>query len=106
MDEQIKRLSERLTKSSSRRGFFPLMGKVVLGVAAVISGQGFFAQAAEASPACCTNGGTYTCPNHRCPSGSSVKYTWRCGVHNGHYYVCHDCKTSSGKLVCVYATYH
>jgi hypothetical protein len=95
-----------LAAHSSRRGFFSMMGKVVLGAAAIITGQSFFAQAAEASPACCTNGGTYTCSNHTCPGGSTVRYTWRCGVHNSHYYVCHDCKNSSGHLVCVYATYH
>jgi len=104
MDENIKRISERLTEQSSRRGFFSVMGKVVLGAAALITGQGFFAQAAEAAPACCTGGAT--CSGSGCPSGSSVKYTWRCGVHGSHYYVCHDCKTSSGHLVCVYATHH
>src|SRR5712691_4807169 len=105
MDEYIKRLSERLVGQSSRRRFFSTVGKAVLGAAALFTGQGFFAQAAEASPACCTNGGTYTCYNHTCPSGSSVKYTWRCGVSGNCYHVCHDCKTSSGRLVCVYATY-
>ena len=106
MDENSKQLDEQLTTPSSRRGFFSVIGKAVLGTAALLAGQGLFAQAAEASPACCTNGGTYTCPNHTCPSGSTVRYTWRCGVHGSHYYVCHDCKTSNGHLVCVYATYH
>ncbi len=106
MDENNKRINKSLTTKSSRRGFFTVMGTVVLGVAALITGQGFFAQAAEASPACCTNGGTGTCASNSCPSGSSVRYTWRCGVHGSHYYVCHDCKNSSGHLVCVYATHH
>jgi hypothetical protein len=105
MDEYIKRISEGVASHSSRRGFLSTMGKAVLGAAAIIGGQGLFAQAAEASPACCTNGGTYTCYNHTCPSGSWVQYTWRCGVTSCHYYVCHDCKTGSGRLVCVYATY-
>ena len=106
MDEIIKRISERLAAQSSRRGFFSTIGKAVLSVAALITGQSFFAQAAEASPACCTNGGTYTCSHHTCPRGSSVKYAWRCGVTACHYYICHDCKNRRGRLVCVYATYH
>jgi hypothetical protein len=106
MDENIKRISEWLSVHSSRRGFSSTMGKMVLGVTAIITGRGLFPLAAEATPACCTNGGAGTCSSNRCPGGSSVRYTWRCGQHNGHYYVCHDCKTSSGHLVCVYATYH
>lgn len=105
MDELINRLSERLAKNSSRRGFFSTIGRVVLGAAAVLTGQGIFTQAAEAAPGCCTSGHAGTCPGSGCPSGSSVQYTWRCGRHNGHYTVCNDCK-SNGKLVCVYATYH
>ena len=106
MENNIKRLSERLASQTSRRGFFYTLGTVALGVAAVISGQGFLSQAAEAAPACCSSGSAGTCATHSCPRGSSVKYTWRCGVHGSAYTICHDCKNSRGKLVCVYATYH
>jgi hypothetical protein len=106
MDEIIKRISERLADQSSRRGFFSKMGKVVLGLTALAGGEGLFAQAAEAAPGCCTGGAT--CPSSSsCPAGSHVTYTWRCGRHNGHYTVCNDCHNSTtGKLVCVYATSH
>ena len=56
MENNIKRLSERLASQTSRRGFFYTLGTVALGVAAVISGQGFLSQAAEAAPACCSSG--------------------------------------------------
>ena len=98
MDEIIKRISERLSAHSSRRGFFSRMSKVVLGAAAVITGQGFLAQTAEAqSLRCCT--GT-PCPSIGCPSNAPYNhYTWSCG--NFH---CHDCFTSStgGTYVCTY----
>ena len=106
MDENIKQISEKLTTHSSRRGFFTVMGSVVLGAAALLAGQGFFAQAADASPACCTSGHAGPCATNSCPAGSTVRYTWRCGVNGNHYHVCHDCKDVNKKLVCVYATYH
>jgi len=98
MDEMIKRISERLSAQSSRRGFFSRVSKIVLGAAAVFTGQGFLAQTAEARTLqCCT--GT-PCPSKGCPSGSSVTYTWSCGSH----FYCHDCHTSSGTFVCTYFT--
>ena len=108
MDEFIKRISERLADQSSRRGFFSKMGKAVLGAAALLTGQSIFAQVAEASPACCTNGGTHTCSGQTCPSWCHQDYTWTChspGVHGT--YTCHDCKNNNPphQLVCVYATY-
>jgi hypothetical protein len=108
MDAIIKRISERLAGRSSRRGFFSTMGKAVLGAAALITGQSFFAQKAEAATTlhCCT--GT-ACLTTGCPPGASVQYRWHCGHTSdsdyGDYYVCHDCYLS-GKFVCVYATYH
>jgi hypothetical protein len=106
MDNTFKRLSERLAERASRRGFMYKVGAAALGVAAVLAGHGFLPQAAEAAPACCTSGHAGPCAHKSCPSGSTVKYTWRCGVNGTSYYVCHDCKTSRGKLVCVYATFH
>ena len=106
MENNIKHLSEQLASQTSRRGFIYKLGVVALGVAAVVSGHGFLSQAAEAAPACCTSGSAGTCAHKSCPSGSSVKYTWRCGVQGSAYYICHDCKNGRGKLVCVYATYH
>lgn len=108
MDGIIKRISERLASQSSRRGFFPTMGKIVLGTAAIITGQGFFTRIAEAAPACCTDDGTYICSHQTCPTWSQQTYTWLChspGV-NGTY-TCHDCtaKKAPHHLVCVYATY-
>jgi hypothetical protein len=96
MDEIIKRISERLSAQSSRRGFFSTLGKAVLGAGAIVSGQSFFAQTAEARTIkCCT--GT-PCPGNGCPSGTTANYTWSCG---GHFY-CHDCANSSGAFVCTY----
>lgn len=108
MDDFIKRISERLVDQTSRRGFFSTVGKAVLGAAALIAGEGFFAQVAEAAPACCTDNGTHVCSHQTCPSGSHQSYTWLChssGV-NGTY-TCHDCATNKTphKLVCVFATY-
>lgn len=108
MDELIKRISERLSDQSSRRGFFSKMGKVALATAAILTGQGIFAQVAEAAPACCTNDGTYICSHQTCPGWTHQTYTWTChspGV-NGTY-TCHDCtnKNAPHQLVCVYATY-
>jgi hypothetical protein len=99
MDEIIKRISERLAARSSRRGFFSTISKVVLGTAAVITGQGFLAQTAEAaSPLrCCT--GT-PCPTTSCPSGTTANYIWSCGPH----FTCHDCFISSSTYVCTYST--
>jgi hypothetical protein len=102
MDEIIKRISERLSAYSSRRGFFSTMSKVVLGAAGVITGQGFLAQTAEARTLqCCT--GT-PCLSKGCPSGSSVTYIWSCGDH----FYCNDCSytDSSGSrhYVCTYFT--
>ncbi|HLX56641.1 MAG TPA: hypothetical protein VKR83_06430 [Ktedonobacteraceae bacterium] len=108
MDEIIKRLSERLAARPSRRGFFSTIGKTVLGAAAIITGQGFFAQAAEAATTlhCCTG---KACASTGCPAGSAVHYTWHCGHtsdgDSGDYYVCHDCY-SNGRFVCTYATFH
>ena len=101
MDEFIKRISERLADQSSRRGFFAKMCKAALGAAALLTGQGFFAQAAEAAPACCTGG--RTCSGGGCPSGAHVRYTWVCHSASGRY-TCHDCYRN-GRLVCIYATH-
>ncbi len=101
MDQIIKRISERLAAQSSRRGFFSTIGKAVLSLTALATGEGLFAQAAEAAPACCHS--RATCPHRRCPAGSHVAYTWRCGSHGSHYTVCHDCHKHR-KLVCTYAT--
>src|SRR5947209_6078384 len=90
MDEMIKRISERLAAQSSRRGFFSTMGKAVLGVAAIITGQSFFAQEADAaSIRCCT--GKPCSTSTGCPSGTSPGYHWFCGGHFG----CQDCFNSS-----------
>ena|SRR2546421_11298942 len=99
MDELIKRISERLLAHSSRRGFFSRMSKVVLGAAAVITGQGFLAQTAEAAAPlrCCTGN---PCASSGCPNGSTVTYTWTCGPH----FFCHDCFTGSGTYICTYST--
>ena len=96
MDEIIKRISERLAGQSSRRGFFSKIGKAVLGSAAILTGQGFFAQQAEAATLkCCT--GT-PCPSSGCPSGTGQHYTWSCG-----HFTCHDCYNSTtGKYACTF----
>ena len=110
MNDVIKQISERLADRSSRRGFFSTIGIAAAGVAAFISGHGFFAQAATHPPLyCCTVNHTFACPTTACPSGTSINYTWHCG-HNhdldrGDYYICHDCY-KNGKLYCVYATSH
>jgi hypothetical protein len=98
MNEIVKQISERLAGQSSRRGFFSTMGKAVLGAAAVITGQSFFAQSAEAaSLKCCT--GT-RCASSSCPSNAPYNnYVWSCG-----HFTCHDCYTSSrgSGYVCTY----
>ena len=100
MDEIIKRLSERLSAHSSRRGFFSRMSKLALGAAAVLTGQNFFAQSAEAaSLRCCT--GT-ACATASCPRTAPYNlYTWSCGS-----FFCHDCYSSgtscSGTYHCTY----
>lgn len=109
MREIIKQMSERLADRSSRRGFFSTMGKFALGVAAVISGQSFFAQVAEAAPKCCTLGhATFgVCPTNSCPEGTYQHYTWLCHNDGGTTYTCHDCYSSrTHHLYCVYATKH
>jgi len=100
MDTIIKRISERLAAQSSRRGFFSTIGKAVLGAAAVITGQGFFTQEAEAKSLKCCNH-TTQCASSTCPSGTSNTYTWVCGSHIH----CHDCfNTTTSKYVCTYVT--
>ena len=115
MYEIIKQIIKRLADRSSRRGFFSTMGKAALGAAALITGQGFFAQAAEAATPplhCCTVGSSGTvCSTTSCPPGTKISYTWHCGHNNdrdqGDYYVCHDCHNIvTNKPVCVYATSH
>jgi hypothetical protein len=115
MNNIIKQIITRLADRSSRRGFFSTMGKAALGAAALITGQGFFAQAAEAATPplhCCTvSGGATACATTSCPSGTKIFYTWHCGHNNDHdtgdYYICHDCNNIlTGKHVCVYATSH
>jgi len=109
MDELIKRISDRLSEQSSRRGLFSTLGKVVLGVGAIAAGQGIFTQVAEAAPVCCS--GAISCGIGHCPTGTSVQYTWTCGHPNdgdaGDYYICHDCyRLYPYRLICVYATTH
>ena len=102
MDAIIKRISERLADRSSRRGFFSILGKAVLGAAALATGQGFFAQAAfAASLQCCT--GT-SCPSTGCPPHTQVGYTWTCSS-SGTSYTCNDCYHGhgNGSYVCTYA---
>jgi hypothetical protein len=67
---------------------------------ALIAGQGFFAQAAEAAPSleCCT--GT-SCGGSGCPSGTRNLYTWMCHSPSGHY-ACHDC-FHKRRYVCTFA---
>ena len=48
MDEIIKRISEGLANQSSRRGFFSTVGKAALGLATILTGQGFFTENAAA----------------------------------------------------------
>lgn len=111
MYDIIKQISERLADRSSRRGFFSTIGTAVAAAAALITGHGFFAQAAGVPLHCCTvSGGATACATTSCPSGTTVSYTWHCG-HNhdddhGDYYICHDCNTAAGKHVCVYSTSH
>ncbi len=102
MDAFVKWMSKRLAAQSSRRGFFSAMGKAVLGAAALVTGQGFFAQAAEAvsSLHCCSG---RACSHYYCPRGSSVHYTWVCHSSRG-YYTCNDCYYR-GRFVCTYSTY-
>jgi len=109
MDEFIKRITERLSDKSPRRGFFAKAGKIALGAAAIITGQGIFTKVAEAAPYCCT--GAISCGIGHCPTGTSVQYTWTCGHPHDHdagdYYICHDCyQLYPYRLVCVYATTH
>ena len=108
MDEFIKRVSERLSDQSSRRGFFAKVGKAVLGAASIAAGGGLFTQVAEAMPKCCTLGhaiyGVCPSPTGPCPSGTHVSYTWRCHTSTGVHYTCHDCYNSLNQLYCVYAT--
>ena len=98
MDEFIKRISERMAKQPSRRSFFSIVGKAVLGAAGLIAGQSFFAEGAEAAGLrCCT--GTPCPTNSGCPSNAPYNnYTWSCGRFH-----CHDCYTSStGGYNCTY----
>ena len=104
MDAIIKRVSERPEARSSRRGFFSTMGKAVLGAAAIFTGQGFFAQTAEAqSLQCCT--GTL-CPSTVCPPHTQAGYTWSCHTSSGSSYTCNDCYHGhgNGSYVCTYAS--
>ena len=108
MQDFIKQISERLSTRSSRRGFFATMGKASLGAAALVTGQGIFAQVAEASPKCCFHGGSIygVCPTTACPAGTYQHYTWLCHTGSGSKYTCHDCYTdTTNKLYCVYATH-
>jgi hypothetical protein len=99
MDEFIKRMSERLAAQSSRRGFFSKVEKALLGTMALITGQGFFAQAAEAaSLQCCTG---RSCGGGGCPSGTRILYTWTCHSPSGHY-TCYDC-FHKRRYVCTFA---
>jgi hypothetical protein len=69
-------------------------------VAAVITGQGFFSQGAEAALGCCTG---RSCGIGGCPSGTSVGYTWGCGGHRHHRSFCHDC-FAGRHYVCTYVS--
>jgi hypothetical protein len=85
MEDVIRRLSNRLAAPSSRRGALRGLGKLAVGVGALVVGQSLFGQVAEAAAAmrCCTG---KACAVYACPSGTSLQYTWHCGN-----YFCHDC---------------
>jgi hypothetical protein len=93
----MKRLSERLAGHSSRRGFFATMTKVALGAAAIVTGQGIFAQGAQAASLHCCEG--IACAHGHCTGGTYIGYTWSCG-----HYFCHDCFAGGGYL-CTYTVY-
>jgi hypothetical protein len=76
------------------------LGKLALSAAAVATGQGLFANGAEAAggvPLHCCSG--HACRRDGCPSGTKVKYTWSCG-----HYFCHDCfhAVRRGRYACTY----
>jgi hypothetical protein len=102
MDTLIKWISERLAESSSRRGFFSRMEKMLLAAAALITGQGLLAQTAEAQSRQCCDPTVDLCPSNCCPSGSSVLYTWLCHTLDGGKHHCNDCYDASGNYVCSY----
>jgi hypothetical protein len=105
MDALIKWISERLAERSSRRGFFSTMEKALLGAAVIVTGQGFFAQTAEAQTLKCCDPTSPICPTTTCSSGSSVQYTWACHTHEGGHYLCNDCcDNHSGAYICTYIT--
>jgi hypothetical protein len=97
MDKIFKRASERLAEQPSRRGFFSVLGKAVLGAAGLIAGQSFFAQEADAASIKCCKG--TPCATGACPSTAPHNnYTWSCG-----HFFCHDCyTTTTGGYVCTY----
>ncbi len=103
MDEILRRISERLARTSSRRGLVSGLGKLVLSAAAVTA-QSLFGNVAEAAALmrCCDG---KACAHYVCPAGTHAGYTWSCG-----HYFCHDCfsntrKNSKGRwaYVCTYS---
>lgn len=104
MDDVIRRLSERLVGQRPRRGMLAGLGKLALGVGALVVGQSLFGQVAEAAANmhCCDG---QACAAYVCPSGTHLGYTWHCG-----HYFCHDCfsntvKNSKGRwqYTCTYS---
>jgi hypothetical protein len=104
MDDIVKRVSEHLAEHSSRRTFVGTLGKMVVGAAAILTGQSFFASPVLAqkhdSLKCCSHTNVVVCDTAACPAGSTVQYTWTCGGHT----TCNDCFDSAGHPVCTYTT--
>src|SRR5579884_1139465 len=91
MDDVIRRISDRLAGQRSRRSMLGGVGKLAVGVGALIVGQSLFGQVAEAAANmnCCS--GT-ACADYVCPAGTHLGYTWSCST-----YFCHDCFSNTQK---------
>lgn len=101
----IGRLADGFAEQSSRRRFLAVLGKVAVGIAGLSIGERLTLGTAEASGnwACCSGPSICNQSNGGCPPNTSVTYYWYCCNVCGdcYTYICADCKTSSGTLVCV-----
>jgi hypothetical protein len=98
VDDIIKWASKRLAGETSRRGFVSTLGKLAVGAAGLITASAFPRDTEAAQLQCCT--GAACSSGSRCPSGTTVGYTWSCGK-----WLCNDCLDSSNNYVCTYKTH-
>jgi hypothetical protein len=113
MDDLIGRLSDKIARPTSRRGFMGSMGKAVLGGMGAAAGIAAGLAAGGAGTALaldCCQGAMYCgfqgCPTGTSPCGQGPFQPYNCCSGN-QYYTCYSCcsGSSGGVLYCSYSVF-